>query len=73
MRVFEVGQQVRDVKYGLGTVTWADEQYTTIKFEDHGLKKYVTSLMHMEPLAAGEAKPPKPKRIRTTRRKAKTI
>lgn len=72
MRVFEVGQQVRDLKYGLGIVTGADEQYTTIKFDDHGLKKYITSLMQMEPVATGEAKPPKPRGVRTTRRKAKT-
>lgn len=71
MRVLEVGQQVRDAKYGLGVVTGANDQYTTVKFDDFGLKKYVTSLMQMEPLAAGESKPPKPKATRS-RRKAKT-
>lgn len=68
MRVLEVGQQVRDAKYGLGIVTGANEQYTTIKFDDHGLKKYVTSLMQMEAVAAGETKPPKPRASRNRRK-----
>lgn len=70
--ILEVGQQVRDAKYGLGVVTGANEQYTTIKFDEFGLKKYVTSLMHMETVAAGEAKPPKSPRARTTRARRKS-
>lgn len=72
MRIFEVGQQVRDTKYGLGVVTGANEQYTTIKFDEYGLKKYVTSLMHIQAVAAGEATPPRSPRARSTRSRRKT-
>lgn len=71
MRILDVGQQVRDAKYGLGVVTGADEQYTTIKFDDFGLKKYVTSLMQVEPVAAGETKPPRPRGTRSRRKPVK--
>jgi hypothetical protein len=48
--------------YGLGIVTEADSDRTTIQFESHGVKKFVTSIMSAEVLGDPPAKAIKPKR-----------
>jgi hypothetical protein len=62
---------VKHSQYGVGFVTESNSERTTIEFDDHGTKKFVTSIMTVE-LLAGEA-PSKsaPKRRRKTAATAK--
>ena len=48
MKVYEAGQRVRNANYGAGVVLTADAEYTTIRFRQYGIKKFVTSMMQME-------------------------
>ena len=48
MEAYMEGQQIRHPIYGLGRVTEADEDRTTVEFEGHGVKKFVTSMMKAE-------------------------
>ena len=52
------GQQIQHELYGAGVIRESDADRTTIEFEDHGTKKFVTELMKVE--FVGEA-PDKPK------------
>lgn len=67
MQVLEDGQTVRHEQYGIGTVTESNAERTIIEFDNHGVKKFVTSIWTAEVIgeAAGE-RPPR----RRTRRKA---
>ncbi len=62
------GHKIKHELYGEGVVTESDEERTTVDFNDHGTKKFVTSLMTCEII--GEA----PKRkARGRRRKARSV
>ena len=56
MKALEEGLYIRHSQYGCGVVTQSDMERTTIDFDSHGLKKFVTSLMVVEP---AEGTPPK--------------
>jgi len=58
MQVLRQSQCVKHAQYGVGFVTESNAERTTIEFDDHGTKKFVTSMMAVE-LLAGEA-PVKP-------------
>jgi hypothetical protein len=68
MDVLLEGQKIRHELYGEGVVLESDEERTTIEFDDHGEKKFVTSLMTCQVI--GEA--PK-KKTRGRRRKARSV
>lgn len=69
MQTRAAGQYIKHFQYGCGIITEADPSRTTIDFDLHGIKKFVTSLMVVEP-AEGVA----PKRRRAKRAKtAKTV
>jgi hypothetical protein len=70
MDVLRVDQYLRHEAYGLGVVTSSNPERTTIEFETHGVKKFVTKIMVVE-LLAGQA-PSRPKPARTPGRKAAT-
>ena len=59
------GQYIQHSQYGCGVVTESDAERTTIDFDIHGIKKFVTSLIVVQP---AEGTPPK----RSKRRK-KTV
>ena len=62
------GQKIKHELYGEGVVTESDEERTTIEFDNHGVKKFVTSMIKCEVI--GEA----PKRkARGRRRKARSV
>lgn len=42
------GQYVKHYRYGFGVITQSNEEGTSIEFELHGSKKFVTSLMVVE-------------------------
>jgi hypothetical protein len=64
MKALTEGQYVKHFQYGCGVITASNEERTSIDFDLHGIKKFVTSLMVVEP---AEGTPPK--RPRTKRRK----
>lgn len=64
MNALSTGLYVKHFQYGCGVVTASDFDRTTIDFDLHGIKKFVTGLMQVEP---AEGTPPK--RPRAKRRK----
>ncbi|MDR3676116.1 MAG: hypothetical protein P4N24_11550 [Acidobacteriota bacterium] len=68
MQSLPEGRCVRHFQYGLGVVTQSDAERTSIDFELHGPKKFVTKLMVVE--LSNEAPPVKPS---TKRRKKAAV
>ena len=64
MKALSEGLYIKHFQYGLGVVTDSDSDRTSIDFDLHGLKKFVTSMMVVEP---AEGTPPK--RSRAKRKK----
>ncbi len=62
---FVVADRVSNPTYGLGTIKHVDGRYTTIAFDDHGTRKFVTTLVRLEhsdipaPKRAGRTGSPK--------------
>jgi len=48
MNVIPEGQYVKHYRYGLGVVTESTIQQTSIDFDLHGLRRFVTTLMVVE-------------------------
>lgn len=69
MNVLEEGQTIRHEQYGIGTVTESNTERTTIDFDNHGMKKFVTSVWTAEII--GEAPAERPTRRRTRRKTVK--
>jgi hypothetical protein len=65
---FAQGAQVEHPKFGLGSVLSCTEDHIVIKFDDHGEKKFVLSIV-MPNLKKSDRTPPVEKR-RATRKKA---
>lgn len=65
---FAQGAQIEHTKFGLGSVLSCNDEYTVIKFDDHGEKKFVTSMV-VPSLKKSDRQPPVEKR-RATRKKA---
>lgn len=68
MRNLSVGLYIKHFQYGCGVITESDSDRTTIDFDIHGLKKFVTGIMVVEP---AEGVPPK-RRKRTSKKKSST-
>ena len=64
MKALSEGQYIKHFQYGNGVITESDADRTTIDFDLHGIKKFVTTLMVVE---TAEGTPPK--RARAKRRK----
>jgi len=56
VKVLSEGLYIKHSQYGCGVVTQSDTERTTIDFDAHGLKKFVTSMMVVE---MAEGTPPK--------------
>ncbi len=67
MQVLSEGQRLNHPQYGLGVVRESDAERTTIDFDEHGEKKFVTGMMTAELI--GEP-PAKPVRVRSRGRKS---
>lgn len=65
---FAQGAQVEHGKFGLGSVLSCNDDYIVIKFDDHGEKKFVTSIV-LPSLKKSDRQPPVEKR-RASRKKA---
>jgi hypothetical protein len=69
VQVLVEGQTIRHDQYGVGIVTESNVERTTIDFDDHGLKKFVTSIWTAELI--GEPPAEKPVRRRGRRKSVK--
>ena len=69
MQILIEGQAIRHDQYGLGVVTESNTERTTIDFDDHGLKKFVTSIWVAELI--GEPPAERPTKRRGRRKTAK--
>jgi hypothetical protein len=67
LQILSEGQTIRHEQYGLGTVTESTGERTTVDFDSHGVKKFITSIWTAE--LVGEAPVGGPKK-RRGRRKA---
>jgi hypothetical protein len=65
---FAQGAQVEHGKFGLGSVLSCNDDYIVIKFDEHGEKKFVSSIV-LPALRKSDCQPPVEKR-RATRKKA---
>ena len=65
---FATGAQVEHGKFGLGSVVSCNDDYIVIKFDDHGEKKFVTTMV-LPALKKSDRQPPVEKR-RAARKKA---
>jgi hypothetical protein len=65
MKALPKGQYIKHFQYGLGVITESNEQRTSIDFDIHGMKKFVTSLMAVDP---AEGTPPKRSRRKRSKR-----
>jgi hypothetical protein len=66
--VFPPGAQVEHGKFGLGSVLACNDEHVSIKFDDHGEKKFVLSIV-LPALKKSDRQPPAEKK-RATRKKA---
>ncbi|CAN5875331.1 hypothetical protein BH24ACI4_BH24ACI4_12380 [soil metagenome] len=73
MKRFEVGARVIEPTYGLGSVVAVEDAYTRIQFDEHGVKKFLTSMSKLEPsdepIPAG-ARGARPRKKRVTKKAA---
>ncbi len=67
---FATGAQVEHTKFGLGSVMSCNEEHIVVKWDDHGEKKFVLSII-LPNLKKSDRQPPAEKRraTRTTKKK----
>jgi hypothetical protein len=61
LSTLETGQYIKHAQYGCGVIVKRDSERTTIDFDTHGPKLFVTSLMSVE---LAEGVPPKRRRAK---------
>ena len=64
MKNLPEGQYIKHFQYGCGVITESDSERTTIDFDLHGIKKFVTGLMVVEPAEGTPPKRPRRKRAK---------
>jgi hypothetical protein len=64
VKVYSKGARVSQPNYGPGTVTDADAHHTVIDFDNHGLKRFVTTMVALAPSSE-----PAPEKVKAVRRK----
>ena len=62
MKVLAKGLYIKHFQYGCGVITESDQERTSIDFDLHGIKKFVTSLMLVDPAEGAPPKRPRRKR-----------
>jgi hypothetical protein len=70
VQVLDEGQAVRHDIYGMGVVTESNSERTTIDFDDHGMKKFITSIWSAELIGEAPDRPLKKSRRGGRRKKA---
>jgi hypothetical protein len=69
LQILSEGQTVRHQQYGIGTVTESTTERTTIDFDSHGVKKFITSIWTAE--LVGEPPVGRPTKRRGRRKSVK--
>jgi hypothetical protein len=69
VQILSEGQTIRHDQYGIGIVTESNNDRTTIDFDQHGMKKFVTSIWSAELI--GEPPVGRPARRRGRRKTIK--
>jgi hypothetical protein len=68
---FAIGDRISQPQYGTGTVRIVDEYHTVIDFDEHGIRRFSTPMVKLEPSDTVEpGKPAKRPRARKTAAKA---
>jgi hypothetical protein len=62
MKALPKGQYSKYFRYGLGVINESGEQRTSIDFDIHGIKKFVTGLTAVDPAEGTPSKHLRPKR-----------
>ena len=70
MKALREGLYVKHGQYGLGVILESDAERTSIDFDDHGTKKFVTGLMFVETVADAPARPARSRRRKKVAPKA---
>ncbi len=65
MKALEEGAYIKHFQYGLGVVTESNSERTSIDFDIHGMKKFVTSIMVVDP---AEGTPPRRRRSKKAKK-----
>lgn len=66
MKAVPKGQYIKHFQYGFGVITESDNEKTSIDFDLHGPKKFMTSLMVVELAEGAPPKRPRAKRAKKT-------
>ena len=61
LKALEQGAYIKHFQYGLGVVTESNSERTSIDFDVHGMKKFVTSIMVVD---HAEGTPPRRRRAK---------
>ena len=67
MKRFDVGSRVVEPTYGLGSVIAVEDNYTRVQFDEHGAKKFLTSMSKLEP--SDEPAPPGARGAKTRKKR----
>ena len=76
MKRFEVGARVVEPTYGLGSVVAVEDAYTRVQFDEHGVKKFLTSMSKLEPSdepAPASTRGAKPRKKRAVKKVAPPV
>jgi hypothetical protein len=65
LKALEEGAYIKHFQYGLGVVTESNSDRTSIDFDLHGVKKFVTSIMVVD---IAEGTPPKRRRAKKAKK-----
>lgn len=65
MKALEEGAYIKHFQYGLGIVTESNSDRTSIDFDTHGIKKFVTSMMVVDHAEGTPLKKRRTKKLKT--------
>ena len=69
---FDVGARISEPSYGVGSVIAVEDAYTRIDFDEHGIKKFLTSLARFEHSSAPAPADARKRRRKTAAKTAKS-
>lgn len=49
MRGYAIGDRISQPQYGTGTIRIIDEHHTVIDFDEHGIRRFSTRMVKLEP------------------------
>lgn len=67
-KAFSINERVSHYVYGPGTISEVNHQHTTIDFDTNGRRKFMTSMVQLEPTDLAPPEPP----AKAVRARAKT-